>query len=871
MSDEASRLAAAVADRYRIERELGRGGMATVYLALDLKHDRRVALKVLRPELAAVLGAERFIREITTTANLRHPHILPLYDSGEADGLLFYVMPFVEGESLRARLDRERQLPLDVALRIAREVADALSYAHARGLIHRDIKPENILLDSGHALVADFGVALAVETAGGERMTRTGVSVGTPQYMSPEQAAAERAIDARSDVYALGAVTYEMLTGEPPFQGATAQVVVAKALTEKPTLPSTVRDTVTPALDAAVMKALAKLPADRFATAEAFAAGLGPTEGSVPLVPRPRRSPGTRGLLAGVGILAAVAGSFALGRSLRDDSEPSLGRFGRATQVTWEAGLEIMPAIAPDGRSVAYTVGDGTRSRIFVRPVMGGRAVLLTDDSSAIETDPEWSHDGGRILFISNGDVFSAPSGGGPARQEVPRRGADVESATWSPDERQIAYVIADTILVRDAAGRSRPVATGSVPGLCTWGPRDLIACTEGNSWYLRPGVAFGNMAPSWISVIDPASGRVTSVTDSTASNVAPRWAGDGRTLLYVSDRLGPPDIYAIRVDRRGAAEGDPRRLTVGLDVNSFSLSADGTRIAYAVMRTVSNIWSQPWNGGVSGGAQPTQVTFGEQTIEGFSISRDGQWLYYDSDASGNPDLYRMRLPAGPPEHLTTEPTSEFDPAPSPDGRLVAFHSLRTGTRDIFVMPLDGGPVVQVTHSPEQEQYVSWSPDGESLAFASQSEPLGVFVAHRGSDGHWSTRKVAAAGHWVAWSPNGRYLSYATMLLGGGLMVIPSAGGEARAVYDEAAPGAPLAETSQWSPDGRTIYFKSHDADGQGWIWSVPSRGGVPRRLLELRDGRLRSDRYGFRISHGRLYYTLFDRQSNIWVMELSR
>src|SRR5215213_2342133 len=247
------RLTAALSDRYRLEHELGSGGMATVYLAQDIKHDRKVAVKVLRPELAAVIGAERFLSEIKTTANLQHPHILPLHDSGEADSFLFYVMPFVEGESLRDRLTREKQLPIGDAVRIATEVAGALDYAHRHGVIHRDIKPENILLHDGSALVADFGIALAASKAGGERMTETGMSLGTPLYMSPEQAMGEREITARSDVYALGAVLYEMLTGEPPFTGATAQAVVAKVLTTEPMPPRDARKSIPPHVQDAVL------------------------------------------------------------------------------------------------------------------------------------------------------------------------------------------------------------------------------------------------------------------------------------------------------------------------------------------------------------------------------------------------------------------------------------------------------------------------------------------------------------------------------------------------------------------------------------------------------------------------------------------
>src|SRR5215212_3249325 len=274
-----SRLQSALADRYRLDREIGAGGMATVYLAFDVRHDRRVAVKVLRPELAAVIGAERFLAEIKLTANLQHSHILPLFDSGEADSYLFYVMPFVQGETLRDRLTRDKQRPGPEAIRIATEVASALDYAHRHGVVHRDIKPENILLHDGQALVADFGIALAASKASGARMTETGMSLGTPHYMSPEQAMGEREITARSDIYALGATVYEMLVGDPPFTGSTAQAIVAKVMTEKPRSISAQRDTVPPAVEDAVLTALQKLPADRFATAAEFAAALQDTSG----------------------------------------------------------------------------------------------------------------------------------------------------------------------------------------------------------------------------------------------------------------------------------------------------------------------------------------------------------------------------------------------------------------------------------------------------------------------------------------------------------------------------------------------------------------------------------------------------------------
>ncbi len=318
MADVMGRLQEALAERYTIEREIGRGGMATVYLARDLKHERRVALKVFHPELAQVLGPERFLREVKVTAQLHHPHILPLYDSGVADGLLYYVMPYVEGESLRDRLARERQLPLDDALRISREVADALSYAHSHDVIHRDIKPENILLESGHAVVADFGIARAITVAGGTRLTETGLALGTPAYMSPEQAAGERELDGRTDVYSLGCVLYEMLAGAPPITGPSVAAVLARKSVDAPPELRRVRSAVPAAVERAVTRALSLVPADRQRTAAELAEQLGRAAAmpaaaepaGAPAVPRRRRAPA----LAVIAALAVVAAAVALWR-----------------------------------------------------------------------------------------------------------------------------------------------------------------------------------------------------------------------------------------------------------------------------------------------------------------------------------------------------------------------------------------------------------------------------------------------------------------------------------------------------------------------------------------------------------------------------
>ncbi|MGB5675555.1 MAG: serine/threonine-protein kinase, partial [Gemmatimonadota bacterium] len=313
MPDLLERLKEALADRYAIEREIGRGGMAVVFLAEDLKHHRKVAIKVLHPELSVTLAADRFLHEIEIVAGLEHPHILTLIDSGESGGLLYYIMPYVTGESLRQRLEREGQLPVEEALRIAAEVADGLDYAHRQGVIHRDVKPGNILLSDRHAVIADFGIARAITVAGGERVTSTGLGVGTPLYASPEQAAGAEHLDGRTDIYALGCVLYEMLSGEVPLSASTPQALQLRRMTETPSPLHSVRQTVPPSVDRAIAKAMASLPADRWETADQFRRALLPTAGQGDAPPASRRLVLRRGVVVAILILGLL-GAWQLAR-----------------------------------------------------------------------------------------------------------------------------------------------------------------------------------------------------------------------------------------------------------------------------------------------------------------------------------------------------------------------------------------------------------------------------------------------------------------------------------------------------------------------------------------------------------------------------
>jgi formylglycine-generating enzyme required for sulfatase activity len=378
MSDLRARLETSLSTNYRLERELGSGGMAVVYLAHDLRHKRRVALKVLRPEISAVMGPERFLREIETLANLTHPHILPLHDSGEADGLLFYVMPYVEGESLRARLRREKQLPLDDALRIAREVADALSHAHARGVIHRDIKPENILLSGAHALVADFGIAAAIDVAGGSRLTQTGIAMGTPAYMSPEQALGERAIDARTDVYALGCVLYEMLAGEVPFGAPTAQAMLGRRLHEPAPSLRRAREQVPAALDQAVSKALATQAADRFATAERLLEAL--KESHSDALPASRiidRRFGRRAAAVAAVAVLALAMFVVWNRTAGSSASDLAALTGMVDSANWQAAWPLLRRMeqAIPGDSAFEALRSSAATRVIITSDPAGASV----------------------------------------------------------------------------------------------------------------------------------------------------------------------------------------------------------------------------------------------------------------------------------------------------------------------------------------------------------------------------------------------------------------------------------------------------------------------------------------------------------------
>lgn len=870
------RLRTALASRYTIERELGAGGMATVYLAQDVKHHRRVAVKVLRPEIAATLGAERFSREIDVAAQLQHPHILPLLDSGQADGFFYYVMPFVEGQSLRDRLAHHGELPVHDAVKVLIEVVDALSHAHAHGVVHRDIKPDNVMLSGRHALVTDFGVSKAVsEATGRHTLTSIGVALGTPAYMAPEQAAADPHLDHRVDLYAVGVLGYELLTGRPPFAGRTPQETLAAHVTQQPEPVHKHRPEISPALSGVLMRCLAKRPADRWQTADELLAQLEPlatpSGGVTPTASRPipavtllRRRP-LRAAAAALAVLVVLLIGAAL---MRPDPVAAL-RLGRSAQVTLDAGLELDPALSPDGKLLAYATVAGLR----VRQVDGGAAIVVTTGRARF---PFWAPDGRRVLFESPRGIEIVAALGGVPRLLVSAARSDPVPGPIAADGQSFVFASHDSVFVRSLdGGGARFVALGKEVHSLSWSPdARWIAYVAGNAQFVSER-ELGNIASSAIWVVAAAGGMPVRVTDDHSLNVSPAWLSPA-TLLFVSSRGGGRDVYQVDLTRSGSPVAAPVRVTTGLAAHGISVSRDGARFAYSAFTETSNVWTMaiPATGSVSI-SQARPLTQGNQIVEAFDVSPDGQWLVFDSNRGGLQQLYRVRMDGdGEPEQLTSRAVDVFWPAWSPDGKEIAFHSFQGDHREIFILPADGGEAVQVTDGTDDERGAEWSPDGRRLLLlANLGTAARLHVISRGDRG-WSRPQelalvvdsipVPALGG--GWSPDGRWIAAACGE--GGLFLVPVAGGAARRLSP--AGRTAWVGSAFWSPDSRRVYYLMADSSGVS-TWAVPPFGGAARLLVRFDDASRPWHRFGFRVHGGRFYFTLGDLQSDIWVAEVER
>ncbi len=816
MTEVMSRLAEALADRYRIERELGAGGMATVYLAYDLKHKRKVALKVLKPELAAVLGAERFVQEIKTTAALSHPNILPLFDSGEADGFLYYVMPYVEGESLRNRLDRERQLGVDEAVRLTREVAAALDYAHRHGVVHRDIKPENILLHDGRPMVADFGIALAVSTAAGGRLTETGLSLGTPQYMSPEQATAEKQITGRSDVYSLASVLYEMLTGDPPHTGGSAQQIIAKIVTEEPAPVTRLRRSVPPNVAAAVSKALQKLPADRFESAKAFADALADPGFRV----AGRQSVGAAGpgayRSAGVGArlrdpwvllpsllaLAAVVAAVLLARRAPPNvrTRPPV-RFVLTTtdSVKPVDGVPWPGAISPDGGTVVFFVaGPDSRFMLYSRRTDELESHPIPGTAGAMQ--PYFSPDGSWLAFEQNGEERKVRLDGSTP-VTITGGGVDQDGAAWTRGgEIVIGSFGPFNGLARVSAGGGEAVALTHT---------DTTKRERSHLWPIAtpdPNVVvftiwYGSLASSKLAAVTLDDGRVTPLG---VRGIRPLVVLDGN-LVYVqadgSVMAVPFDLRHERVtgapvpvhDRVGVLRANDGNSEIYISTGGALLAGSASSSGRLIWRSRDGAtrpaipdareyeWVAPsprggdiaavvsdslgsdvwiWDAALSSFSRLTTVG----TVTSVDWSRDGANVVYAAlDSASQYAVWSQSVTGGlPPRRMFAGPDMITTAALSPDGRSLVLTALRSSW-DLMRVPLDSTPVARPYEATRfNEMLPRFSPDGRWLLY--QSDETGNMEVYVRSFPDPSRKiQISTRGAFdPSWSGDGSRLYYVT-------------------------------------------------------------------------------------------------------------
>jgi serine/threonine-protein kinase len=665
MSDMIASLNATLAGRYEVERELGQGGMATVYLAKDVKHGRRVALKLLKPELAAVVGAERFLAEIQTTASLQNPHILPLFDSGQAGTYLYYVMPFVEGETLRDRIDREKQLPVDEAVYIATAVAGALQHAHDRGVIHRDIKPANILLLDGEPLVADFGIALAVGAAGGNRLTETGLSVGTPFYMSPEQATGDVPVGPASDIYALGCVLYEMLIGEPPYPGSTAQAVLGKIIQGLPVSPAAIRRSVPPNVDAAVRRALEKLPADRFTGGQELAKALadrtfrhGEPAGAL------ASASGTRWkrVAIGSGVVSAGLAAGLAWLLLAPAAPASVERFSLLPVPGQLPDYDF--TISDDGSMVVFERVESGTSHLALRRLGSLEASAISGTEGA--ANPEISPDGTELAFVANAEIRVTPLQGGVTRTVADSVFCCIR---WGPDDF-IYFSALDRTIKRVPAegGDAEPVTTRQEAGD---GPHGDFQVVPGSD--MAVFTVWGS--PYRVEVMRVSTGERRALTEG----LKPFVTRDGDLVFGTLDGR----ILAAPLDPEALALAGPAvPLVDGVRVDGddwpyYALAPNGT-LGY---------WT-----GLAGGASTARLVW---------VSRDGVVTAVDSTWQFNPGA------------------TENAVALSPDGRRAALKIVTEAGEDIWVKQLDAGPLSRLTFDPGLDRRPRWSRDGRFIIYTS--------------------------------------------------------------------------------------------------------------------------------------------------------
>ena len=809
------RLHTSLAGRYAIEREVGRGGMATVFLAHDIRHDRRVAVKVLEPELGAVLGVERFLSEIRVTANLQHPNLLPLFDSGEADGYLFYVMPYVEGGNLRAKLHSEKQLPIDEALHIAAAIASALDYAHRQGVVHRDLKPENILLHEQEPLVADFGIALALRNAGGERITQTGLSLGTPQYMSPEQATGDRVIDGRSDIYSLGAMLYEMLTGDPPHTASTTQGIIARMLTDAPRSVRSMRPHVPPHVDVAILKALEKLPADRWHNAHDFAVALGrlgdsvaiPTgvqiPGAIELAGSRPRSWRPRGIAWGMaGVVIGVAATALVARMILHGGEAQRVTFLiEPPVINGERANLGDVAVSPDGQTIAYIAYRDSMSQVYIRRLddAESRPLSVTTRANWVSYAPD-----GRWLSITTfeGKMFKVATDGSSTMtvaDGVAQRGP----AVWAKDGSIVFGGWGS-----GGAGLSRLNASGAIRQLTKPAPTFNhglpIVAPDGNTLLFEDwGPGFTEDDYLAIGSAETGEYERTSVLSSRPMGVV-----DGRIIYKTANGA----VMAVPFDaRRKRLTGEPVRVMDGMS-EGFSAAEAFSRSGTLVFkrgRATNRLVLVDLNGHITPLSNDDRTFAWEWTVPRYS--RDGRRVALtvrtprgDSTSS---DIWLFDV-AGATFARATTLGDVASPGWTVDSRRLISATMWRSRPRVWVQDAEGGSAPEeLLQEAEGVQFGApvATADGRGLVVCQRGPRTGQSeLRYVGFSGDRRPERILNDACEPSFSPDGRWLAYTSAEDGiRNVYVRPfrSSGGRTRISQDGG-------DSPIWSRDGRQLYYR---------------------------------------------------------------
>jgi eukaryotic-like serine/threonine-protein kinase len=836
MTDPKTALDAGLAGRYRIERDLGTGGMASVYLAQDLRHHRQVAIKVLRPEIASMLGADRFFKEIEVTAQLQHPHILGLIESGAVGEQLFYVMPFVEGETLRDQLQRERQLPVDDTVQLICTIASALDYAHRRGVVHRDIKPENILINDGQPVLADFGIALAVTRSGGHRITETGLSLGTPSYMSPEQAAGDRLLDQRSDIFSLGCVAYETLAGEPPFKGPTAQSILTAVMTTEPVLLSAQRRSVPPHVAAAIHTAMEKVPADRFASAGEFAEALKhPTQRTLRRIEAMRLAPAHRSrpvVLAAVALVALTAGALGGRTLLRPDESTTLAtRYvhlllpeqaplaltGPGPLGVWQSAL----ALSPRGDVLAYATPRAGSTALVVRPLDRDSAFVLTGSEGAYH--PFFSPDGNWIGFFSGTELRKIPTTGGSpiTLTNVERPSGGV----WLSDDRILVFQ-QDGFQVRWIA------ASGGGDSVITLGTQFATAeVLPDREW------AVGQLSSGQLALLSLRDATLRAITrrgvfpvDSV--NVAdllfgasPKYSPSKHLVFGSGDGILmalPFDAGSQRVLGEPAPVVTGVRIEEGYGFAEFALAPDGTLV---YVPGVSQLFGHIAYVKPGGGFDTLALPRGQYTQP--RLSPDGKRLAAQvGKPFGGWDIIVIDLETGVRRRVEVQGNFRAFPASwAPDSRTLLvglWDPVQFLTLGARLYSLDQGTWTDLP--PFRGSYMTIAPNGRDFVF-SDWRTGDLFV--RQMLGDTAVMRIPARGFAASFSPDGRWLAWGSVDGGVAVSPLPPTG----AIF-------PVTERGQqplWAPDGNRIIYRDGRRFYEVAFQTSGStfRAGPPRLLAE--------------------------------------